>query len=453
MALTKVTYSMISDAPANVQDFGATGDGVTDDTAAIQAAVDSSLSVFFPAGIYVTSSPILWEGQSLFGVTCQGADSVFNTATVIKPNGDFPAFKYNGAYLRGGGLKDFNIQYGTTAPVSPNSKVGILIETDDPIFWPSQYSLENIAVRGATWAVYDNSGSWMATWRHLQSENNYAGFYKKSGTTHVLEACYHNGGYCGFRFEDVLGVTLDGCSVDQCSTAVTGYVPFYVKNSNVVINGGDFEANILTGNENSIFYFEGANCSVVFNGSKVLNTQVTAPSNENYLFLSQVDALVTLEGVDCSTPNYTGTGGNFFYAAAIADSWITINNCTFPTITGTGTPTTVIAGVATSGNITYQTVVTPYGWSGLSRGTLSALVGIVTHNFGTISGGAANGQNVTVSGVQLGDIVLVGATTAVPTSIILEGKVISANTVQVNAYNVSSSPIVVGSLTVNIRVI
>jgi len=43
----------------NVKDFGAVGDGVADDTAAIQAAINSlSGTIYFPDGVYVTSSTI-----------------------------------------------------------------------------------------------------------------------------------------------------------------------------------------------------------------------------------------------------------------------------------------------------------------------------------------------------------------------------------------------------------
>lgn len=54
MSLTKVTYSMINGAPFNVLDFGAVGDGIADDTAAIQAAVDAADGdyVFLPNGTY-----------------------------------------------------------------------------------------------------------------------------------------------------------------------------------------------------------------------------------------------------------------------------------------------------------------------------------------------------------------------------------------------------------------
>lgn len=59
MSLTKATYSMILGAPINVLDFGAKGDGVTDDTAAIQAAINAIGTnggvVYFPqsSGAYM----------------------------------------------------------------------------------------------------------------------------------------------------------------------------------------------------------------------------------------------------------------------------------------------------------------------------------------------------------------------------------------------------------------
>jgi parallel beta-helix repeat protein len=65
MALTKVSFSMITGASANVLDYGAVGDGTTDDTAAIQAAINAvnaagGGTVFFPdpSVAYRITSPI-----------------------------------------------------------------------------------------------------------------------------------------------------------------------------------------------------------------------------------------------------------------------------------------------------------------------------------------------------------------------------------------------------------
>ena len=70
MSLTKATYSMIEGAPANVLDFGAVGDGLTDDTAAIQAAIDASDAIYFPEGTYsVTSQIDIAASKTLFGAT------------------------------------------------------------------------------------------------------------------------------------------------------------------------------------------------------------------------------------------------------------------------------------------------------------------------------------------------------------------------------------------------
>jgi parallel beta-helix repeat protein len=62
MSLTKVSYSMIQGAEVNVLDFGAVGDGVTDDTAAVQAAITSMAvtggNLVFPDGNYKITSTL-----------------------------------------------------------------------------------------------------------------------------------------------------------------------------------------------------------------------------------------------------------------------------------------------------------------------------------------------------------------------------------------------------------
>lgn len=87
MSLTKVSYSMIEGAPVNVLDFGAVGDGVTDDTSAIQAAEDYATSLgvpaalYFPAGNYAITSSIQKKANVNWGGVGQIERLNYATAT------------------------------------------------------------------------------------------------------------------------------------------------------------------------------------------------------------------------------------------------------------------------------------------------------------------------------------------------------------------------------------
>jgi len=86
MSLTKVSFSMIQNAIANVQDYGAVGDGIADDTQAIQNAINAAGKVYLPAGTYKITAPLYMDsGVQLIG---QGVKKVDYT-----PSGGNPGTK------------------------------------------------------------------------------------------------------------------------------------------------------------------------------------------------------------------------------------------------------------------------------------------------------------------------------------------------------------------------
>ena len=68
----------------SVTDFGATGDGVTDDTAAIQAAIDTNQRLYFPAGTYIITSPLVAYHADFIGAGCGSSLTPSSAKTIIK---------------------------------------------------------------------------------------------------------------------------------------------------------------------------------------------------------------------------------------------------------------------------------------------------------------------------------------------------------------------------------
>lgn len=156
MSLTKVSYSMIDGSVVNVLDFGAVGDGVTNDTAAIQAAIDYAGElastngggvVFIPKGVYVVSELILtWRNVTLMGETGYLSQPSIDTTTLLCNTGVFalhikftnlPGFSQNKSAV-GCGVKNLKIS-GTT-------EYGVVISTNATI-------LEEVVVTGFQYGI------------------------------------------------------------------------------------------------------------------------------------------------------------------------------------------------------------------------------------------------------------------------------------------------------------
>lgn len=110
MALTKTSFSMIDGAPINVLDWGAVGDGVTDNTAAFNALCDyvnntyyvenktEPLAIYFPQGIFKYSdtldfrAPVYLFSENAATLSYQGGG---NAMSLGKPGigyGDFEVY-------------------------------------------------------------------------------------------------------------------------------------------------------------------------------------------------------------------------------------------------------------------------------------------------------------------------------------------------------------------------
>jgi len=102
----------------SVKDFGAVGDGVADDTAAIQAAIDfaGSRDVFFPTASYkISSSLVLRNGNRLVGegdptglggMAISPLGAAFNNASFaifVKPSGSLSSVSFERIRTWGGG--------------------------------------------------------------------------------------------------------------------------------------------------------------------------------------------------------------------------------------------------------------------------------------------------------------------------------------------------------------
>jgi hypothetical protein len=113
----------------SVKDFGAVGDGVTDDTAAIQAAINSIPSggvIYLPVGTYLTSGSI---NINTAGVHFIGSGTTVGNVKILASHTNGPVIRVSKAGCK---LSDFAVDATVTRQVAPaGTNYGIQYEAND----------------------------------------------------------------------------------------------------------------------------------------------------------------------------------------------------------------------------------------------------------------------------------------------------------------------------------
>lgn len=100
MALTKVHNRMIDGASSNIMDYGAVGDGIADDTSAIQVALNSGAkSVYVPSGTYLITALTITSEMVVYGEgkLIRNAVAYSPMINITSSNVEIDGLKFDGA--------------------------------------------------------------------------------------------------------------------------------------------------------------------------------------------------------------------------------------------------------------------------------------------------------------------------------------------------------------------
>lgn len=182
----------------SVKDFGAIGNGINDDTASIQLAINNNSSVYFPDGTYLISSAITLSSNT----TITGG----SRANILCSNGNNNGFYASGkTRISISNIKIYFTSPGTTAYIGAIK-----------LFNCQYCSINNIQIVGATWAgvLLHNSSHCVISknsfsgWLGSQGDSSDICIYEDSNYNVITENNCFGGGDFGIFVQDPYTNTL-----------------------------------------------------------------------------------------------------------------------------------------------------------------------------------------------------------------------------------------------------
>lgn len=219
----------------SVKDFGAVGDGTTDDTTAIQAAINSNAgTVFFPVGTYKITNTVTFSAkQNLLGDSARTVQIVMtdNTKFAFKAIGvadTGTAWYTGGIQYAHGSFKNFDVRarYGVALNQVNTSNAPTYDYANNAAFMAANIPILGFKVSSCIFiedVVYANGATWMAA----QPTYNTA-------TTPTMQQLYTAG--IGVLFSNVyegvvedstflyfgIGLLLYGSDISECRNSRFG---------------------------------------------------------------------------------------------------------------------------------------------------------------------------------------------------------------------------------------
>ncbi|UBV44428.1 right-handed parallel beta-helix repeat-containing protein (plasmid) [Deinococcus taeanensis] len=236
----------------DVKTFGAKGDGVTDDTAALQKAATSGKSLLFPAGTYLVSRAVTFTGTSNLSVVGQGATikaagSFSGTALLHLVN--TTATKVSGFTVTGAGegtawIDGIRVSGGSDAVVDGNT-ISQLGGSGVGVENATRTTVSNNTVSQVKFHGVFGSASTQQTWRGNRVSGHGAttltagiGLLGQLGDTYLLEGNTATGfGNTAMKTEGTSNVTFRGNTVDGFARDGIKIMPLPEKGVSQVSNG------------------------------------------------------------------------------------------------------------------------------------------------------------------------------------------------------------------------
>lgn len=257
--------------------FGARGDGITDDTEAIQKAFDSDLSniVIFGRKTYLVSSQLNINKSKLI----MGAGYAYtpNRSTILKCTQD--CIKINVSYVN---IKYIYLQGNSDS--KPSYQYLAITVKDELSKAIAQITLEDIFIAYFDEACRINGYSW--NYNNVNINNVNKGFNILGGTAHRFNACSVNICNYGFETKDVIYSTLINCGVDHVKEKAY-YIHGSSRNISLLGCSGENISKTLL-DIDSAFYVNVENLQSLFNNTPNSENLIKL-SSSSYCRLSQIN--------------------------------------------------------------------------------------------------------------------------------------------------------------------